>query len=150
MPSSSTSSDAAPSAMAVVPEPVRPPPLFDLGVLAEAQASCPDCARAATSPALHAVMVEVQGYKIWVDTSSGVMRPLVPAALRRQVFAAVHSLAHPGIRASLRIIVNRYLWPGLAKDVASWCCDCTARRKWWPMCRAEEMPGTSAWTCQLP
>jgi Integrase zinc binding domain len=38
----------------------------------------------------------------------------------------VHSLAHPGIRASRQLIASCYLWPGLAKDVAAWCRDCTA------------------------
>jgi hypothetical protein len=110
MPSPSTSSYAAPSAMTVVPEPAAPSLPIDLGILGEAQESCPDCARAATSTALCAVRVEVQGHKVWVDTSSGVMQPLVPAALRRQVFAAVHSLAHPGIEALQRLIASRYLW----------------------------------------
>jgi transposase InsO family protein len=70
--------------------------------------------------------MEVEGSRLWVDTSSGVMRPLVPSPFRRQIFDAVHSLAHPGIRASRRLIASRYLWLGLAKDVAAWCRDCTA------------------------
>jgi Integrase zinc binding domain len=61
-----------------------------------------------------------------VDTSSGVMRPLVPAPLRRQVFATVHGLALPGIRATRRLVASLYLWPGLAKDIAAWCQDCQA------------------------
>jgi Integrase zinc binding domain len=59
-----------------------------------------------------------------VDVSSGVMRPLVPAKLWRRVFEAVHRLAHPGIRATRRLIASRYLWPGLAKDVQQWCREC--------------------------
>jgi transposase InsO family protein len=59
-----------------------------------------------------------------VDISSGVMRPLVPAELRRRVFEAIHRLAHPGIRATRRLIGSRYLWPGLAKDVQQWCREC--------------------------
>jgi Integrase zinc binding domain len=56
-----------------------------------------------------------------VDTSSSVMQPLVPAPLRQQIFAAVHGLAHPGIRATRRLVASCYLWPGLAKDIAAWC-----------------------------
>jgi Integrase zinc binding domain/Integrase core domain len=66
------------------------------------------------------------GQEVLVDTSSGIMRPLVPALLRRQVFAAVHGLAHPGIRATRRLVASRYLWLGLAKDIAAWCRDCQA------------------------
>jgi transposase InsO family protein len=59
-----------------------------------------------------------------VDTSSGVFRPLVPEAFRRPIFDAVHGLAHPGIRATRRLIASRFVWPGLASQVASWCRDC--------------------------
>jgi hypothetical protein len=62
---------------------------------------------------------------MWVDTSSGVLRPLVPEKWRRRVFAAIHELAHPGIRATRRLIGSRYVWLQLAKDVAAWCRDCT-------------------------
>jgi transposase InsO family protein len=36
----------------------------------------------------------------------------------------VHSLAHPGIRATKRLISSRFVWPGLAAQVAAWCRDC--------------------------
>ncbi len=61
---------------------------------------------------------------ILIDTSSGVFRPLVPAAFRRPIFEAIHGLAHPGIRASRRLIASRFLWPCLASQVAAWCRDC--------------------------
>ncbi len=36
----------------------------------------------------------------------------------------MHNLAHPGIRATRRLISSRYVWPGLASQVAAWCRDC--------------------------
>jgi Integrase zinc binding domain len=57
--------------------------------------------------------------------SSGVMRPLVTAIYHCQIFDAVHSLAHPGIRASRRMISSCYVWPNLATDVTAGCRDCT-------------------------
>jgi hypothetical protein len=63
--------------------------------------------------------------QLLVDTSSGVLRPLVPVQYRWQIFECIHSLAHPGIRASRRPIGSRILWPNLAKDVAEWCRQCT-------------------------
>jgi cleavage and polyadenylation specificity factor subunit 1 len=65
--------------------------------------------------------VTFQGEQLLMDTSSGVMRPLVPLQVRRQIFENIHSLAHPGIRASRRLIGSRFLWPNLAKDVVEWC-----------------------------
>jgi Integrase zinc binding domain len=71
------------------------------------------------------IKVSLEDQQVLVDVSSGVMRPLVPAQFRRAVFAAVHNLSHPGIRATKRLISSRYLWPNLAADIASWCRDCS-------------------------
>jgi transposase InsO family protein len=68
--------------------------------------------------------VSLNGLPILVNTSSGVFRPLVPATFRRPIFDAIHGLAHPGIRASKRLISSRFVWPGLASQVAAWCRDC--------------------------
>jgi hypothetical protein len=66
----------------------------------------------------------MDGQKLLVEVSSGIMRPVVPASFRRRIFEALHGLAHAGIRATRRMIASRYLWPGLAKQVAEWCRDC--------------------------
>jgi hypothetical protein len=103
----------------------RPPQLpVDVRDLAGAQKACPDCQRAVQSPSLKVISVDMQGEPLLVDISSGVMRPLVPEQLRRQIFKAVHSLAHPGIRATKRLIASCYLWPNLAAEVTAWCREC--------------------------
>jgi transposase InsO family protein len=33
-------------------------------------------------------------------------------------------MAHPGVKASKRLVSTRYVWPGLAGDVAAWCRQC--------------------------
>jgi transposase InsO family protein len=66
----------------------------------------------------------MQGSSIMVDTLSGIFRPLVPIAFRRPVFDAIHSLAHPGIRATRHLIASCFVWPCLASQVAAWCHDC--------------------------
>jgi hypothetical protein len=63
---------------------------------------------------------------MWCDIYTGKARPLVPACHRRQVFAALHGVAHPGIRASRRLISHRFLWKGMRTDIANWCRDCQA------------------------
>jgi Integrase zinc binding domain len=92
------------------------PPL-DVADIAEAQPACPDCRRAVHVPSLKVTTVLMSGKQLLVDTSSGVMRPLVPLQFCRHLFEAVHNLAHPGIRATKWLISSRYLWPNLAKDV---------------------------------
>jgi Integrase zinc binding domain len=103
--------------------PASSPPV-NVQELAAAQANCPDCKRAASSPVLRVLSVKLEDTNILVDVSSGVFRPLVPASFRRPIFDAVHSLAHAGERAPRRMIASRYLWPGLAADVRCWCREC--------------------------
>lgn len=91
---------------------------------------------------LDAQNVLIGGHQVWCDFSSGRMRPLVPEQLRKLVFESVHNLAHPGIRASRRMLTSRYVWPSCAKDVATWCrqCDRCARAKVQPQEKAAVEP----------
>ena len=45
------------------------------------------------------------------------------------MFEAVHCLAHPGIRASKRLLSARFVWQGLAADVTLRCRSCTSCQK---------------------
>ena len=69
-------------------------------------------------------LVNVDGFELLCDFSSGVPRPLVPVAQQKHVFDAVHGLAHPGIRALQRLISSRFVWAGCAANVADWCRNC--------------------------
>ncbi len=60
------------------------------------------------------------------DFTTGRPRLLVPREDRRQVFEAIHGVAHPGIRASKRLLSARYVWPRMKTDIAAWCWDCVA------------------------
>jgi transposase InsO family protein len=40
------------------------------------------------------------------------------------VFAAIHGLAHPGIRATRRLVSSRFVWRGCAANAAGWCRNC--------------------------
>ena len=51
------------------------------------------------------------------DVSTGQFRPLVTFEFRRQVFDIVHGLSHPGIRASQKLIAERFVWPGMKQDI---------------------------------
>jgi cleavage and polyadenylation specificity factor subunit 1 len=105
------------------PSPVSTPPV-NIKELAAAQSGCPDCQHASASSTLRVMKVKLDDTFILVDVSSGVFRPLVPEHFRRRIFTAVHSLAHPGERATRRMIASRYLWPGLAADIKKWCKEC--------------------------
>nr|VZI46998.1 unnamed protein product [Spirometra erinaceieuropaei] len=58
------------------------------------------------------------------DVSTPFHRPFMPASLRRAVFQTLHGLSHPGIRASQKLLAERFVWPGMNKDVKAWAWSC--------------------------
>lgn len=65
------------------------------------------------------------------ETSTGRHRPYVSASLRRRVFLLLHAVAHPGVKASRRLIAERYFWPSMNVDIGEWAkaCDSCQRAK---------------------
>ncbi|CAH8565955.1 unnamed protein product [Schistosoma margrebowiei] len=61
---------------------------------------------------------------IMCDTSTGNNRPFVPHACRRKIFQHLHGLSHPGIRATTRLITERFVWPKINSDVKRWTRSC--------------------------
>ena len=46
---------------------------------------------------------------------------------RRDIFDSLHSLSHPGVKASRHLVCSRYVWPNMKRDIANWtraCHDC--------------------------
>ena len=41
------------------------------------------------------------------------------------MFERIHGLSHAGTRATTRLISSRFVWPNLARDVKTWCQQCT-------------------------
>jgi transposase InsO family protein len=117
--SNSSSSSAVASVVAHVPRGD-----VDYAAMAAAQGSCPEVQKVAASPALRVRRVQIHGADVLCDVSTGVAWPLVPAAFKTAVFAAIHGLAHPGIRATRCLASSRFVWHGCASDVAGWCRDC--------------------------
>ena len=58
------------------------------------------------------------------DTSTATPRPYVPPSYRRLVFDNLHSLSHPGIRATQHLVTERFVWPGINKDIHEWTRSC--------------------------
>ena len=58
------------------------------------------------------------------DISIGTPRPYPPVCYRCFVFNHLHSLAHPGIRATQRLIRQHYIWPSINKDIRNWTQSC--------------------------
>ena len=95
-------------------------PVVDWKAMADAQ----DAPEAAGTSLLLS-RVAFHGTRLLCDTSTGTLRPLVPLAFQRGIFDAIHSLSHPGSRPSIRMVSSRFIWPGLRRDVRSWCRTCS-------------------------
>jgi hypothetical protein len=63
------------------------------------------------------------------DVSIPIFRPSVPISFQKQVFEHVHSLGHPGIQATRRLLSSRFVWSHMAADIAIWTCQCLACQK---------------------
>ncbi|XP_075315187.1 uncharacterized protein l1td1 [Odontesthes bonariensis] len=100
---------------------------LDYGSMATEQATDPDvqaCRSSATGLQLQDVAFDDAGTTLLCDISMGSPRPVVPAKWRRPVFDAIHSLSHPGTKASQRLVAAKFVWHGLKKDVRDWANTC--------------------------
>ena len=115
-----------------LPTPPYPPesPLpTDLVGIAQAQLEDPDLLQFCSTPHL---TLKFQEYyvseslllTIIMDMSMGYPRPLVPQALRQPITLQLHSLNHPGVKATVELIKARFYWPNMAKEVKSWTRSC--------------------------
>lgn len=71
--------------------------------------------------------IKLPDYKLVCETSTGNLRPFVPQSLRKSLFQRIHNLSHPGVRASRKLVGDRYIWPTMNKDIGVWvkqCHDC--------------------------
>lgn len=64
--------------------------------------------------------------KIYCDISTQSPRPFITKDFRRLVFDSQHGLAHPGARASIKMVTERFVWPGVKRDCRLWVKTCVA------------------------
>ncbi|GFR02634.1 transposon Ty3-I Gag-Pol polyprotein [Trichonephila clavata] len=53
------------------------------------------------------------------EVSMDRIRPFVP-----EIFNNLHALSHPGVRASLEMVAERYVWPSMRQIVGLWASTC--------------------------
>jgi len=99
-------------------------PSVDFSAMAAHQESCDRVRRLRLLPSLRVAPVPVDGVLLWCDLSTGAPRPLVPEVFRYAVFLALHGIAHPGTRATRRLISARFVWDGMSSDLALWSRQC--------------------------
>lgn len=75
---------------------------------------------------LQQVLVPGTSINLYCDVSMSRPRPYVPRELRRQIFNAIHSLSHPGVKTTTKQITDRYVWPNVRNDCRAWTKACNA------------------------
>ena len=66
---------------------------------------------------------------IWVDISTGAACVLVPECMRKRVFGQIHNLSHPGGKASINLIKDRFYWENMKRDINRFAQNCVACQK---------------------
>ncbi|GFR29444.1 transposon Ty3-I Gag-Pol polyprotein [Trichonephila clavata] len=74
--------------------------------------SCPN------SPVLQPLPVGQPPVTLYCDVSMDCIRPFGPEMFRWEIFNNQHALPYPGVRASLKTVAERYMWPSMRQDVA--------------------------------
>ena len=97
------------------------PPHLDYAALAVTQEADVDLQRLhKTACGLQLQHMPVADTTMWCDVSTGRPHPLVPEQWRRTVFSTLHDLAHPSVRATSKLVTQRFVWPGMNKDLLTW------------------------------
>lgn len=52
------------------------------------------------------------------------VRPYIPKKFRLDVLKTLHTVSHPGIRASRKLVVDQFVWPSINKDVKQYVQSC--------------------------
>ena len=70
-----------------------------------------------SSLSFKAVSVPTADITMLCDVSTGTPRPYIPPKFRYMIFNSLHSLSHPGVKATQRLITARVVWPNINRDV---------------------------------
>ncbi|GFW70616.1 retrovirus-related Pol polyprotein from transposon opus [Trichonephila clavipes] len=69
------------------------------------------------------------GKKLWCDISTQKIRPYIPQKFRFQIFQLIHGLAHPGIKSTVKLMTEKYVWSDIKKQVREWAKVCIRCQK---------------------
>lgn len=66
---------------------------------------------------------------VYCDTSVQPPRPYITPDFRKQVFDMLHNIHHPGSSTTVRLVTQRFVWPGIRKDCKEWAKQCVQCQK---------------------
>ena len=105
-------------------EAIDMPTAWDSAILAQAQVQDDELKQIRTNSSLNLIKLDFNDNPVYCDVSTGIVRPYVPAALRRKAFDCTHEPAHPSARVTARSLREKFVWPGIKKDALRWSREC--------------------------
>ncbi|GFW84194.1 retrovirus-related Pol polyprotein from transposon opus [Trichonephila clavipes] len=69
------------------------------------------------------------GTKLWCDISTQKIRHYIPQKFRFQIFQLIHGLAHPGIKSTVKLMTEKYVWSDIKRQVREWAKACIRCQK---------------------
>lgn len=58
------------------------------------------------------------------DTSLSEPRPYLTSKHRKRAFQSLHNIAHTGAKATSKLVSQKYVWPSMKRDCATWTKEC--------------------------
>ena len=77
-----------------------------------------------TALQLGRILIPDTSVELYSDTISGKPRPYISSPLRRQIFNSLNSLSFLGIKATAKLLFQRFVWPAIQKDCRTWARAC--------------------------
>ena len=66
---------------------------------------------------------------LYCDVFTSTARPFVTQPFRQAVFNSLHQLSQPGIKATVKLVTQRFVWPSIKADCRKWARACIACQK---------------------
>lgn len=107
-------------------------PALDYEALAESQrkdAELQKYLQKDSSLQLKLVRVPETEASVFCDVSTRTVRPFITERFRKAAFDSVHRLSHPGARATVKLMTQRYVWPSIKANCRQWVRSCIQCQK---------------------
>jgi len=101
---------------------------IDMEQLARTRRTAKDTARQ-TGLKLKKVPIPGTETGIYCDMKTKIPRPYITQIYRKQAFTSLHGLAHPGVKATIKLVTERYVWPNIRSDCKRWAQACIPKGK---------------------
>ncbi|XP_062528147.1 retrovirus-related Pol polyprotein from transposon 412 [Bombyx mori] len=85
--------------------------------------------RSSSSLKMEQIPIPGTNVTLYCDVTLSRPRPFVTKELRRQVFNSIHTMSHPGTKATTKMVTSRFIWPSARRDCRTWTQACEACQK---------------------